>query len=255
MELFICHTPLQMLIAQALIQQLNIQNYGFIVCFYTDYKNDKLVNKKFDYYIHQLKQKSDYFLSVAIEKCHSKERFLFYRNLVKQIKPLKINRVFVASIDIEEIQLIISHLNFRQLNTMDDGVINIIKDSWLYQTQRFSISRRFKRWMSGICYQVADLRTLSQVHYSIFKDQPNIIENVEFISLFDNLKSVFLKNNALDQDSAWIQDEFANQFCTVNVKAKSKKVIKILLGQPIFENAKTDKKMGEQLLKFVQPDF
>lgn len=111
-------------------------------------------------------------------------------NLLKEILTLKkqfkgkiFDQVFVANINDLQIQFLLSAVNFAQLNTFDDGTLNIIPNGLLHQNEPFNLKRFGINALLSNRFSIQKLRELSQTHYSIYKDLPNIIEQVEYINL------------------------------------------------------------------------
>lgn len=202
MNLIICCTPLQVLIAEKIIQMHPNESFFGVML-------STVKNEKFDFYQARLEKKCSQFFTMQ----QHRERF----QLIKEIIYLKwtfggkkFNKVFVANINDLEIQFLLSAIKFDELNTFDDGTANIVKQSILYQVETLGLNRKLINTLLGNKYSLDILRNLSSTHYTIYKDFPNIIENTVYVNLIE-LNN--LNNN-------FISDE---------------KVINILLGQPIFE--------------------
>ncbi|WP_301099017.1 glycosyltransferase family 52 [Otariodibacter sp.] len=197
MNLIVCYTPLQVLIAERIIDLYpNEQFYGVMIY--------PVANAKYQYYADRLEAKCEQFFSLH----QHTDRF----NLLKEIIELKyrfsrkvFQRVFVASINDIQIQFLLSAIGFEHFYTFDDGTANIVPSSVYYKDEpntfiRKAINRGLKNK-----YSVAKLKSLSEAHYTIYPDFSNIIENTINIDLFP---SSALSN---DNDS-----------------------ISILLGQPVY---------------------
>lgn len=202
MNLIICCTPLQVLIAEKIIERY--PNDAFFGVMLTTVKN-----AKFDFYQSRLEKKCTQFFSM---QQHS-ERM----QLLKEIISLKsrfsgkfFDKVFLANINELEIQFILSSVNFKQLNTFDDGTANIVPQSFLYQEEKLGLKRKLINAVLGNKYSLEKLKKLSVEHYTIYNGFPNIIHNTTYLNL-------------IEPDNLNVYSE------------QSDNVVNILLGQPIFE--------------------
>lgn len=181
MNLMICCTPLQVLIAEKIIEKHpNESFYGVML--------STISNKKFDYYGQRLAQKCGQFFKMV----QHKDRL----NLLKEILYLKrefsgksFDKVFVANINDLQIQFLLSAVKFKQFHTFDDGTINIVQNSLFYQNETPNVMRKLINTLLGNKYSIQALRNLSQKHYSIYKGFKNIIENVEYVDLVGHCDS------------------------------------------------------------------
>ena len=162
-DLYICLTPLQALIAAQLIRQMQPQPAELLMICYAGADNEK-----FRYYFRQtqaLCRRSDY---VVIEHGRWMPPRL-RRNIGRQYRTVRL-----ASVDNDAVQYVVSHLRFEQLETFDDGTANLYTDSILYRNPSMSTFRKLRRALQGIRYQTEDLRRLSQCHYTLYPERPNI---------------------------------------------------------------------------------
>ncbi len=213
MNLIICCTPLQVLIAEKIIAKFpHTPFYGIVL--------STVSNKKFDFYAKRLAQQCQGFFSMV----QHKDRF----NLLKEILYLKrtfsgkhFDQVFVANINDLQIQFLLSAIDFNLLNTFDDGTINIVPNSLFYQDDPATLQRKLINVLLGNKYSIQSLRALSHTHYTIYKGFKNIIERVEPIELVaaDNSEKV------------------------------TSAVINVLLGQPVFAEDERNIALAERVIK------
>ena len=172
-SLFICLTPLQILIANEIAQKE--QDVEILVLALSD-------NNKYNYYYSKINFNKKYkYLPSTQGKFHT---FLSVLKLKKQIHLHKYyKKVFLASIDNKYVHKILSSIKFNELYTFDDGTANIIMNS-PYYTQKMSKFKSLLWRASGIKYNLQDVVNLSRQHYSIYQNQKNIINNVTFLNLF-----------------------------------------------------------------------
>lgn len=223
MNLIICCTPLQVLIAEKIIEMHpNEQFFGVML--------STVKNAKFDFYGSRLEQKCSQFFAMQ----QHNERV----QLLKEIVYLKwtfggkkFDKVFVANINELEIQFILSAVSFNQLNTFDDGTANIVPQSLLYQAENLGLNRKLINVFLGNKYSLDKLKALSAAHYTLYRGFPNIISNTIYVDL--------IAQPDVNPDVA-----------------ENDKVVNILLGQPIFE--REDEKniaLAEKVIKAFDIDL
>lgn len=213
MNLIICYTPLQVLIAERIIDLYpNEKFYGVMLC--------SAKNQKFEYYGQRLAKKCDTFFQMD----QHIDRF----NLLKEIISLrlkfafkKFDKVFVASINDIQIQFILSSIQFNEFYTFDDGTANIVSHSVYYVDEPKTRIRRFINALLCNKYSVAKLKALSKKHFTIYADLPNIIQNTEYLELFPQTESDVAEGE------------------TIN----------ILLGQPVYLDKQKNIELAEKVIK------
>lgn len=213
MNLIICCTPLQVLIAEKIID-MNPEKQFFGVMLHT------VENKKFDYYKQRLQAKTDGFFSMV----QHNDRW----NLLKEIVQLKarfsgkqFDTVYFANFPELHIQFLLSAIEFKQLNTFDDGTVNIVKHSHFLNDDPDTLVRKFINKVLGNKYSTATLRSLSTQHYTIYPDFPNIMPNTVAVNLMDNSIAV----------------------------SESSESVNILLGQPVYNDNSQDIELAQKAIK------
>lgn len=208
MNLIICTTPLQVLIAEKIIELHREENFIFkmIVLF------DNGKNRKYYERLSRKVKESEYIFvnrdKYIIECINLKFKSFFHK---------KVKKVFLANIDEGHIHIQIYIYNFFKnqniiIETFDDGTANISKSSFFYKKEDFSLKTILKyatKFLLLSPINMSDIKNRIHMHYSIYNGMSNIVENVTYIELFDCIK----------------------------LKAKSSKVLGkvILIGQPIYE--------------------
>lgn len=215
-SLILCTTPLQVLIAESIIDKHQDQSFDVIMITFHD-------NEKYKYYFNRIKSKcnlslyyvkSDYFLANKIRKV-----IRLHSNFTKVLRKNKIgyqySNIYLASIDEPYFQYIITKCNQSLVYTFDDGTANIVEDD-IYCRSTNPLSFKRVAWrLSGIKNDIDDIKELSQSHFTIYENIPNIIHKTECIKLFEDSSS------------------FSSENKDVSVKA-----IKFYLGQPLLEISK-----------------
>lgn len=213
MNLIICCTPLQVLIAEKIID-MNPEKQFFGVMLHT------VENKKFDYYKQRLQAKTDGFFSMV----QHNDRW----NLLKEIVQLKarfsgkqFDTVYFANFPELHIQFLLSAIEFKQLNTFDDGTVNIVKHSHFLNDDPDTLVRKFINKVLGNKYSTATLRSLSAQHYTIYPDFQNIMPNTVAVNLMDNSIAV----------------------------SESSESVNILLGQPVYNDNSQNIELAQKAIK------
>jgi len=202
--LFICMTPLQILIAKSIISDKKIENCNFLIFYYND-------NTKYKYYINLLKKKGfdyDFYEIKSKTKAGRLLELFKIKKFINKIKNRKFEDIYVSSINNALIHTALQELSFYRIFTFDDGLANLYKDSGYYIDKEVKIQKFIKRIL-GVSWSLKLIKSSSQMHYSIYKDKDNIINEVTYINLQTS-------SNILDY------------------KGK-KEVLKIYIGQPLYE--------------------
>lgn len=219
MNLIICCTPLQVLIAEKIID-LHPEKKFFGVMLHT------VKNTKFEFYKKRLKEKCQ---AGFFEMLQHSDRL----NLLKEILQLKsffkgkrFDKAFLANLPELHIQFLLSSVEFNELNTFDDGTVNIVKNSPFLQEDPNTLVRKAINFLLGNKYSTPKLRSLSQAHYTIYAGFPNIIENTIALNL---ISRSYHKNN-------------------------EEKTINILLGQPVYSDDKENIALAESVIERFKID-
>ncbi|RRN04496.1 glycosyltransferase family 52 [Bibersteinia trehalosi] len=214
MNLIICCTPLQVLIAEKIMENYPKEKFFGVMLHTVD-------NSKFSHYKARLKSKCQAgFFSLL----QHNDRI----NLLKEIIRLKFFftgksfvRVFVANFTELHIQFLLSSVKFEQFYTFDDGTVNIVENSPFLRNDPKTPMRKMINCILGNRFSNQKLRTLSQKHYTIYQGFPNIIKNTEGIDLIENSES-----NSDDVES-----------------------VNILLGQPVYAADDANIALAEKVIK------
>lgn len=219
MNLILCYTPLQVLIAEKIIELYpNEKFYGVMLC--------SVKNPKFDYYATRLAQKCHQFYSLV----QKTDRI----GLFKQIIALKLkfsrkrfDKVFLASINDIQIQFILSSICFEQLYTFDDGTANIVPSSVYYQPEINTLIRQGINLLLGNKFSITQIKALSQSHYTIYPNYPNIINNTQSIKLGNDMVE----------------------------KIEESSIVNLLLGQPIYAENEKNIALTKQVIEQFKIDY
>ncbi|ELA08391.1 CMP-N-acetylneuraminate-beta-galactosamide-alpha-2, 3-sialyltransferase [Moraxella macacae 0408225] len=198
-NLIICMTPLQVLIARKIIER-HSQDFIGIYLAETD-------NAKHRFYSQKLAQQClrHAYISLNTDKSATKwqkslAKLQQFTTVKQQLMRLNIwqqpiSTVFLANMDLIIPQYILAKVNYKTLNTFDDGTMNIFPTSRYFLPKKQPFAKWLFKKMLGI--QADDLNKIlakTQQHYTIFPDKTNIVANPIPINLFSktyqNLKTV-----------------------------------------------------------------
>ncbi|QGM28722.1 glycosyltransferase family 52 [Acinetobacter towneri] len=207
-SLIMCVTPLQMLIAEKIIHKFKDQKFDVMVVALVD-------NEKYRYYYKKLEKIS----------CNSfyyvpKDGFLGFLEYINVLKEngfaKKYTNCFLASIDSRHFQYIISKNKNTNIYTFDDGTANIIKNSLYYINEKIPSWKKMIWNFIGIDFYMEDIKKSSKKHYSLYEKVSNIVENTEYLKLFESSKykseSTKKINIYLGQPLIEISDKFTEQY-------------------------------------------
>lgn len=220
MNLIICYTPLQVLIAEKIIEFHSSEPFYGAMIYVSK-------NAKFEFYSQRLEQKCVGFFSL-----HQHTDRL---NLLKEIMQIKshfwgkkFDKVFVASINDIQIQFLLSSIKFNELYTFDDGTANIVDSSVYYVDEPNTPIRRSINYLFRNKYSVERLKSLSKKHYTIYPNFKNIIDHIQPVDLFN-------------QSENEIED--------------SEKIVNILLGQPVYLDNQKNIELAQKVVKAFNIDY
>lgn len=215
MNLIVCCTPLQVLIAEKIIElHPDEEFYGVMIT--------PVFNNKYQYYFKKLSKKCQ---RVHLITTSNYSKFLIYLNVIK-VKFLfhncSFNRIFIANINDSVVQAIVSKFHKSKLYTFDDGTLNITEAN--FGTSKFeSPIKKILRVLFNFGETIDSLKKRSSLHYTIYPNMPNIISNIQVIKLLEKKESY----NIYDDSPA----------------------IKIMLGQPIFNDISKNQEIINEVIK------
>lgn len=187
-NLLVCLTPLQMLIASKIIDR-NPASYDVLCLSYNE-------NKKYDYYFNDISQKCDLswrFLVRSKSKIYRIFDFFRFNSFLSKLSNKKYNTIYLASIDNPFFHILLSKISKNNIATFDDGTANIYKGSSYYNYENKGKFQNLILKFLGSIYNTKRVVDESFEHYSIYNNYSNIIENVNFISLFKENENLVKK--------------------------------------------------------------
>lgn len=186
-NLIICWTPLQMVIAEKIIDQNPNEKFYVIQMSYTQ-------NERFGYYFNRLKNKSEKAFSFYFPPFWENDMFIYTTLVELKLKNIlfpEVKTIFLANVDKPEIHTIVSTHPNAQIKTFDDGTANLVKDSYLLSNNGH-IRKRFYKTFINPTHTPKEIRKSSKEHFTIFEGLPNIMEKegtkITYLPLFDHQK-------------------------------------------------------------------
>lgn len=221
MNLIICTTPLQVLIAEKIIDMhKNERFFGIMIV--------SINNDKNNYYTERLRNKCHSFEEFLPEQQKGLKKIFFIWKFILGANICGFEKIFVSSIDNFIVQSLVSNIRSNFIYSFDDGTANICGKGYYYNQQIFSYRQRLVRLALNCRYDVWTLRKYAiNSHYTIYPNLPNIVDNTKIVNLF---------------------------FDAVN-KNISEKEISILLGQPIFSDSNKNKRLVNKVLQKYKIDY
>ena len=176
-DLYICLTPLQVVIAKNIVE----------------YKSDSKVKPDFILFpLADTERFKCYFnsMSVLCDKSiywkNTRKFPLYVIDIAKKYFGKQYDCVYLSSIDSIHIQYILSFIEFNEINTFDDGTVNIAV-SGTYHKDQPSWSEFFKRLVRRVSFNrfsSGKIKSLSSRHYTLYPGVKNIIDNTVSLDLF-----------------------------------------------------------------------
>ena len=224
MNLFICFTPLQILIAQKSIEQYHGREFEFAII-------QNSTDNKINHYINLAKKDAKKVVVLPLVK---NSRFASLKALLKvffSYRDKSYDNVFLATPKDFIPRMILNNIRFKNLYTFDDGAANIFKDSWVYKDEKLPPKQQKIRTFLE--------KTLSK--------EP---KSSEFY--IKNLKGHYTIFKTLEND-------FNKKISLVGIganKAERQKEVKIMLGQPIYtDDLEKNVKLIESVIKKYSIDY
>lgn len=215
-SLIMCVTPLQILIAEKIIQSRPTEDFDVIIFALEN-------NQKFNYYAEKLKKYAKaYWYSHVVYKSSIYNlinflKFIFQFNFNSFNK--RYDNYYLSSIDSRYFQYILSKkTNSSSVFTFDDGTANIVKTS-IYYLRNLNDEKKNKIFkLLGIKYFQDDIKSMSKLHYTIYPQFENIIENTKEIKLFNSNIENKVRNKCLNIFLGQPYEEFDSNLSTDNIE-------------------------------------
>ncbi|MFW2176553.1 MULTISPECIES: glycosyltransferase family 52 [unclassified Moraxella] len=186
MNLIICITPLQVLIAKRIIETNQINNsQSAFIGLYLPYGD----NPKHHHYYQQLAKVCQQSAFIELKNQTWGERFATLNRLKTTLQQFgiwqqPIEGAYLASLDVLFLQYVISKVKFSKLYTFDDGTANIFPNSTYFNPLPKSLPMRLFKKLVGIRYpDIPSILAKTARHYTIFPHEKNLVENIQVIEL------------------------------------------------------------------------
>ena len=181
-SIIMCMTPLQLLIAEKIIQLNSGNEFDLILVVKGE------VNEKYLHYYNRVKKLCHKAL-LFVRKSSGFSTFVKFVSTVKsQNMDQGYQSIYLANINTRYFQYIASININANLYTFDDGIANIT--SFFFKSSDFKASQLKKMlWRAvGINFFTNDLIDRSLLHYTLYPNIPNIIDKTVSISLINEVQ-------------------------------------------------------------------
>lgn len=179
MNLIICTSPLQVILAERIIASRPGESfYGLMF--------SRSVNDKTEHYYQRLRALSHEAEHLVVPYDGNRwSKYLLLPQMACKGKRLgSIQRVYISSLDIIELQFILSAHPRAEVYTFDDGLINVTPTAWEGMIKNYDggYSRLMRKLLGAPT--VEELIQRSQKHYTIYR-LPNVMPRTEYLPLFE----------------------------------------------------------------------
>ncbi|XEI34064.1 glycosyltransferase family 52 protein [Aeromonas veronii] len=193
MNLFVCYTHLQLVIASRIIAHRNLLPDDVEIFYISKIDNDVTKNT-----LQDMRE-----ICGKVTFIHMKLKYpLYFPAIFRHFFKRRYDAVFVASIDNVLIHFILSRVSFNHLFTFDDGSANIIPGSIYYQSQKVGVIGKVCRAVLMIQLDMESIKKSSQCHYTIYGSHKNIIPRTMSINMFSSGDKDFAEAEANTKISA-----------------------------------------------------
>lgn len=195
MNLIICCTPLQVLIAEKIIDlHPNEKFYGLMIA--------PIDNEKYRFYSEKLKEKCHQFKYFIGEEIKTKRNiFKFSFELIKRgyyFRCLKFSKIFMANTEKYIVRLIVNQNPNAEIYTFDDGARNLLSNNIRNIKKNIIINKMFN-FLIGIGNITNEsIIKKSKLHFTLYKELKNIISKTFYINIFSSIE---INNRLSTQES------------------------------------------------------
>lgn len=172
MNLFVCYTHLQLVIASRIIAHRNLLPDDVELFYISKIDNDVTKNT-----LQDMRE-----ICGKVTFIHMKLKYpLYFPAILRHFFKRRYDAVFVSSIDNILIHFILSRVGFEHLYTFDDGSANIIPGSIYYQDNNLTITSYLYRKLLSVKFDMMLIKQISRMHYTIYDGYTNIIKKTTLI--------------------------------------------------------------------------
>ena len=132
-NLYICNTPLHLLIAEKIIKSEDLSSIIYVT---------KTINEKEQFYLKRLQRKQ---LNIFIIKLNVNFLFNFIKLFfyTKSFKNITFDNVYVGNLKTFYNRFLLFMINYKYLNSYDDGIGTLIKDGYFSNLDENFLSKLF----------------------------------------------------------------------------------------------------------------
>jgi N-acetyllactosaminide alpha-2,3-sialyltransferase len=176
-HIFICYTPLHVLISKKIIELEGLNSYIFIYYYESD-------NVKIRYYFDQIAStaKKSFYVRKKNKLPHTIKTLV---NLLFKVWKYagKSHVIYTGNVKTMYSRFLIWALKTERLHTFDDGIGNVSGEGYFYNDLEPTVYSRLSS-LIGINFSYSAIYKLIRRHYTI-NDRPNIMPYSRHIKLFD----------------------------------------------------------------------
>ncbi|AFU20241.1 CMP-N-acetylneuraminate-beta-galactosamide-alpha -2,3-sialyltransferase [Actinobacillus suis H91-0380] len=225
MNLILCYTPFQVLLAEKIIESHPGEDfYGIMI----QYGNER--NKKYEFYYDKLEKKCIKSKFLLLENGNKIARLRNYLKVKKLFLP-NFDKIFFANILSPEAYFFLNYFRNVKIFTFDDGIGSLI-DNERYLKFKISYFKKIFYMLLGTDYNPKRVVESSIKHFTIYKNMENFIGRLEYISLFQH---------------------------SIKQPLEAENVVSIFIGQPIYEDIKSKESNNvsiiQDLIKFYNIEY
>ncbi len=177
-KLFICYTPLQLVITKAVIKHCALCHQEIDIVYIAKIENNVVKNA-----ISEIEKYCNTVILLKVPFSYPIHLPVIYWKITRATS---YESVYLASIDNPIVHYILSIINFDKIYTFDDGVANINYISDYYRKKTDSLLEKLIKKIAQFKYDLEIIKRTSLQHYTIYNNLPNIINNTLYIPLFVN---------------------------------------------------------------------
>lgn len=218
MNLYICLTPLQILIANKLIE-LKQEPSDVLILTYN-------LNEKYYYYIDVIRNNdnTNKVSTIKIDDSTFYKKLNTLKKIMQWCNVSKYNTVSLASIDNFFMHAVLTYSRAKKIYTFDDGTANIVNTS-SYFIKKDGLINKCAKFLLGIKWDLYSIKRQLKKHYTIYHDMRNIVDEdrLEYIDVF-SIDTLLLSEQNKNEIYMYLGQPFKNKMMSVDVYKKLKEM-------------------------------
>lgn len=213
-SLFICLTPLQILIANKLIEVKKEQSDVLILTYN--------LNEKYSHYIDIISNNgnTNQVSTIKIDDSTVYKKLNTLKKIMQWCSVNRYNIVYLASIDNFFMHAVLTYSKAEKVYTFDDGTANIVPNS-SYFIKKDSFINKLARFVFGIKWDLCSIKQRLIKHYTIYKGIKNIVDKdrIEFIDVF-SYDALLLNEQSRKEIYIYLGQPFRDKMVSIDTYKK-----------------------------------